>query len=825
MTKVTMLHSLRDRLSSYGSMSLHHKLGDLIECTWLLIIFLVPVYFNPWCYNAFYFVKALALVFLVSLLLGLVLAQWFLTPHFIKVRDLPARAWKSPLQLAALLLGLMWVVSTLFSVMPGKSLWGNLAQSVGFLPNLAWIIFFLVISQKVKSRPQVLRALYTLLISSGFVAMVGILQFINPAILPGYPVSSRIFSTDGNPLSLSAFLSMTLPVTLALVILNWYGWGSQPRSRVKFAVLLALFGLQLACLAFAQYSITLLLFIIGIFVFFALLGVFFRRKATLVLSILAVLLLALIASVLMGPLMTTNNDGPSTEGPVTAAPVAEQVGLPTLGIRVQIWKSAMEVIIHSPEIPFSNDNLRSLRRIIGYGPETFMATSQLKFPGSLKSSYTAQAMLISQPENHYLYLAVTLGILGLLSFMGLLAVFFIMVFKLLSRANNRETIVLAAAFIAAIVQYYAHIFFNPSYIAPEMVFWLVLGLSTALARIERTGMQNLPIAEYAAIVTVKPGKQRKLMSALIIVIFLTIGVNLTVPLIIANMKVRDGFAQWDKNQDLALTSFTAATLIGPDQASYHNFLGHLAFNMARRDETTTAMKGQLQDLSGLAGNAAIRLEPQLALWRYWLADRETYWIKDASAAKKANILYLYQEADQLFPGNAVILNKWAWALILTGDYETAGQKLAESAKNDPSWLPTVYYRGLLSSREGKLDEAGTMFVTPVKGNFNNLGHFMSLCGQAAPYGEIVPIRDALAAYVKNNSDDWIGFALLGIADTHNGNPVAALDSYKKAARVIPDKQADMLASVVDWSLSRHPGLHGEAEEFVKSLIERAAAVP
>jgi len=102
---------------------------------------------------------------------------------------------------------------------------------------------------------------------------------------------------------------------------------------------------------------------------------------------------------------------------------------------------------------------------------------------------------------------------------------------------------------------------------------------------------------------------------------------------------------------------------------------------------------------------------------------------------------------------------------------------------------------------------------------------MSLCGQAAPYGEIAPIRDALAAYVKNNGDDWTGFALLGIADTYGGVPAAAFDNFRKAAMVIPDNQADMLASVVDWSLSGHPGLHNDAEELIKVLMGRAATVP
>jgi hypothetical protein len=107
MTKVAMLHSLRDHLRFFWSMSLHQKLGILTEGTWLLIILFVPVYFNSWCYNAFYFVKALGLVFLVSLLLGLALAQWFLTYHSIKAGDVPSKILKSPLQLAALALGLM----------------------------------------------------------------------------------------------------------------------------------------------------------------------------------------------------------------------------------------------------------------------------------------------------------------------------------------------------------------------------------------------------------------------------------------------------------------------------------------------------------------------------------------------------------------------------------------------------------------------------------------------------------------------------------------------------------------------------------------------
>ena len=810
-------------------MSLHQKLDILIEGAWLLLIFMLPVYFNPWCYNSFYFVKALALVFLVSLLLGLVLAQWFLVPPAVKVGDLPAKMRRSPLQFAALVLALMWVISTVFSVMPAKSLWGNLSESVGFLPNLAWIIFFLVIAQKVKDRSQVSRALYTLLISSGIVSFLGILQFINPDIFIGPQLNGRVYSTDGNPLSLSGFLAMALPITLALIIMNWYGWGSQPRSRRKFAALLALFGLQLCCLVFAQYSLTLLLFIIGIFVFFALLGIFLQRKTTLALSILAILLVAVIATVLMGQVVLTENTGPPVESQGTAAKVSEQGVTSTLTIRLQNWKCAADVIIDSPEIPFNNDGLHFLRRFIGYGPETFIATSQLKFPEPLKSSYTFKSVGISQPENHYLYLAVTLGILGLLAFLALLAVFFTLGFKLLARSNDKGTIVLAAAFVAAIAQYCAHLFFNPSVIAPELVFWLLLGLTVALAKIDASGDTNcgagVSTTDCVTGQTSDISNMRKLMSVLIIIIFAVVGIGLTLPLLLGNMKVKNGFSLWDKDQSLALASFTDATLIGPDQANYQDILGNLTFFMAAQAKTDPDIENTLLSLGELAGNAAIQIEPQLAVWRYRMADREMYWIIDGSAEKKANILYLYQEADQLFPGNAVILNKWALALMLMGDYQEAGQKLAESANSDPSWVQTSYFQGLFKTHEGDIGGAGRLFVSQIKDELDNIGYFINFCALIDEHGDIGPIREALGAYIKSNSEDWTGFALLGIADVYSDNPAEALADFKRASVVVPDKDVELLAGIVETMFVRYEDFHSESEEIVRGLMERATAVP
>jgi tetratricopeptide (TPR) repeat protein len=630
---------------------------------------------------------------------------------------------------------------------------------------------------------------------------------------------------------------MARPLTLALAILNWYGWGSQPRSKRRFAALLVLFGLQLCCLALAQYSVTLLLFIIGIFVFFALLGIFLRRRTTLAMSILSMLLLAVIAAILLGQVILTKNTGPIVDQQSMDASASDQVTLPTLAIRVQNWKCAVDVIIDSPEIPFTRDNLHGLRRLIGYGPDTFIATSQLKFPDDLKSEYTFKALLINQPENHYLYLGVTMGILGLMAFLWLLAVYFWMGLRLLARSKNRETIVLAAAFVAVIAQYCTHIFFNPSRIVPELVFWLVLGMTVALARIDSTGIPGESTTGELTGVAQKPNNLRKIFSVLIIVIFVAIGSGLTLPLLQANMKVRDGFNLWDKNQDLALVSFTEATLIGPDQAIYHDFLGNLAFGMAGDNETNAGIKSTLLSLSEVAGDTAIGLEPQLAVWRYRLADREMYWVMKGSTEKKAYILYLYEEADQLFPRNAVILNKWALALILMQDYGEAGLKLTESENSDPHWAQTSYFKGLLKTHEGKIDEAGDLLVSPIKNKtdeagglsvltdknkLENINYFIKFCGQVAPYGEIGLVKDALGAYVQNSKGDWTGFALLGITNIYSDAPAEALDAFKEASLLVPDEDAAVLAAIVDGSLGRYQDLHEGAVEIIKQLMQRAA---
>src|SRR4030065_473043 len=98
---------------------------------------------------------------------------------------------------------------------------------------------------------------------------------------------------------------------------------------------------------------------------------------------------------------------------------------------------AVNIVLKSPEGPFSNDRLHSLRGVIGYGPETFIVTFQLFFPEKMEQHGNSSLLVmpLTRPHNHYLYLATTIGLLGLLSFLSILAAFFYLCFRYLRRTT------------------------------------------------------------------------------------------------------------------------------------------------------------------------------------------------------------------------------------------------------------------------------------------------------------------------------------------------------------------------------------------------------
>lgn len=796
----------------------------ITEGFWLAIIFFIPLVFNPLCLSPFYFVKSIFLILMVSGLTGLCVGGLIFNSAWQSRSALSGCIRNSAIQVVVLALGMIWIISTCFSVMPHKSLLGNIAGTMGLVPTLSWIIFFLIISWKMKKWEQLRRAIYALLLSSGLVSITGILQFIYPRLLPWFPLDGqgRVFSTDGNPLSLSGFLAMTMPITLAMIIIKYGDYRKDKNKKLGliFYLLLTLFILQLICTALAQYSITMLVFVVGIFLFFLLAGVYLKRRQTILLAGLSLLLIALTAVYLVMPVMMSPNPPVLSEEPEKSPVVAEQIGLPTLTIRVHAWRSAVEVLVDKPKIPFYDDRLHPLRRLIGYGPETFIVLSQLKFPQQLKSIYTYNSLVISQPENHYLYLAVTIGVAGLLSFIALLGALLFAAIKLAIRASGRTAGILLAAFIASVVQYCVYIFFNPSVITVDLVFWLVAGLIIACANLESKKSQANSTDELVSISdAVRPSNVIKKISAVLaIVLFILAGIAFVSPYYVANLKVKEGIRLWETRPNEAIRKFTEAVALQPEESYYHNYVGQYCFLKAIATDDVDE-KEKLLFSGEQAFKQAILHEPQMAIWRYRLGDLETYRAVCCNSWAIDTALNSYADADEIFRDNPVIMNKWTAALMIAGRNGDASDLLERSSEIDPRWIQTSFYRGLLEERMNAENDSGRYFVDKIDGRLENIKYFINFCSQMSIYNQIDSICVSLHKH-NMEKEDWMGLALEGIACIYARRSSDSVAAFEKAAEIVPDGGVSLLVGIIRGALNNNQDYVEAGEIISQKLMQR-----
>ena len=118
-----------------------------LEITWLAIIFLVPLLFNPLSHQACYLNKTLLLQFLAISMLAFWMADWILNRASykgMKWRDI----FNSPLQLTILIFGLLTILATAVSITPAISFWGSYFRKAGLLTLICWILFFLILAQQ-----------------------------------------------------------------------------------------------------------------------------------------------------------------------------------------------------------------------------------------------------------------------------------------------------------------------------------------------------------------------------------------------------------------------------------------------------------------------------------------------------------------------------------------------------------------------------------------------------------------------------------------------------------------------------------------------------
>jgi len=132
-----------------------------------------------------------------------------------------------------------------------------------------------------------------------------------------------------------------------------------------FSGLIILLMFQFWSLWLAQYSVTILLYLIAPLVFISLFGIIQRKKSIIGFGIGLIVVLGIIAATILTPLfLDRNNEKPDNNtGDTNYYISTESLGLETVGRRVVHWKNTVDLVLNSHEVPFSDDRLSSFHLV------------------------------------------------------------------------------------------------------------------------------------------------------------------------------------------------------------------------------------------------------------------------------------------------------------------------------------------------------------------------------------------------------------------------------------------------------------------------------
>ncbi len=218
----------------------------IIEGGWLLALTLIPIYFNLLSARHFEPDKATTLraIVLVMVAAGLVRALEHLsnTPSTSAPpagADQPAadhpELWKRfsniPLAVPALVYALVFVATTITSVVPLSSFLGSYQRLQGTYTHLSYIGLFAMVIATLRRREQLERVVIVSLLAGLTVASYGLIQHFQLDPLPWRgDVITRVASTMGNSIFVAAYMIMIAPLALYRLVVGAYEAQRAPAS-------------------------------------------------------------------------------------------------------------------------------------------------------------------------------------------------------------------------------------------------------------------------------------------------------------------------------------------------------------------------------------------------------------------------------------------------------------------------------------------------------------------------------------------------------------------------------------------------------------------
>lgn len=374
----------------------------------------IPILISPYFFLPDKFAKAIIFRIIVEIIL---IPYLLLVLYKKEYRPRP-----NALTIAVASFWFVGLLATIFSIQPFMSAWGSSVRGGGFFNFTHYIIFFFILAGVVRSQKQWKRIFNFAIAAAALVSILAILQRMFPALNADFMNSSylRPASTMGNVIMLSNFLAMLIFIVFAL-------WRIET-ARMTKTFYMASGILIISTILIAQTRGTMLGILAGglfILYFYPIKigGVRFAAyiKPIILLSIITILLL----------LFIFNN---------TLHILPQRFFAMDNTNRLTSWQIAIKAIKDKP--------------VLGWGPENFAVPFDKYYPGGYTNSYQNLAETWwDRAHNVPLDIGVTMGLLGLMTYLGIFALLFTKLYSCKrSDLPHFIQLSLAAAFIAYFVQ-------------------------------------------------------------------------------------------------------------------------------------------------------------------------------------------------------------------------------------------------------------------------------------------------------------------------------------------------------------------------------------
>ena len=349
---------------------------------------------------------------------------------------------------AMILFAAVLIVTTFMSVSSPVSLFGNYLRHEGLITWLAYIIVFLAAATHV-AKAEIEKWLKVGLAVALPISIYALIQFLGWDFMPlsAEADPGRVFSTLGNPVYLGAYLVLVLPLALSLAL--------TVKSRLRYLyVAVLILGAMALIFTYtrAAWIGTAVSLAVIVFVHARELN---RRNLVLVFSVVSIVVVMTTMLFLVKP---------EKAGVYSRIAASFNLSAGSVGERLGFWRTSLSVVRERP--------------LFGWGLETFGDVSWPHRPDDVNG----RPPRADRPHNQFLYMASSLGLIGLTAYLWLLAVIFRRIWRGVRENEDAGDRYLATGIFAAGLGYIVQEQFSFSQVETAPLFWLLMGLGVVLSK-------------------------------------------------------------------------------------------------------------------------------------------------------------------------------------------------------------------------------------------------------------------------------------------------------------------------------------------------------